>query len=326
MQESLAIETTELTRSFGVVRAVDGLELRVPAGRIYGLVGPDGAGKTTTLRILCGALLPDGGRALVAGVDVVKNPEEVRRHLGYMPQRFSLYGDLTVGENIRFFADVYRVPRAEQAALIARLLDFSRLGPFQNRRADALSGGMKQKLALACTLIHRPRVLLLDEPTTGVDPVARREFWDILRDAVNQDGMTVLVSTPYMDEADRCHVVGFMRGGKILASDTPRNLQQLIPGVVLEVQAAPRHPAEQALRHMPGVHDVQVFGDRLHAVADAAPEEAELRAQLVAAGADLHAVRVIPPTMEDVFMHLQRSAVSSRRSAVSRQPSAVAIH
>ncbi|MFL5805196.1 MAG: ATP-binding cassette domain-containing protein [Roseiflexaceae bacterium] len=303
-----AIETIDLTRSFGAVRAVDGLDLRVPASRIYGLVGPDGAGKTTTLRILCGALLPDGGQARVAGVDVVKNPEEVRRHLGYMPQRFSLYGDLTVRENIRFFADIYRVPRAEQAALTARLLEFSRLGPFQDRRADALSGGMKQKLALACTLIHRPHVLLLDEPTTGVDPVARREFWDILRDAVNQDGMTVLVSTPYMDEADRCHIVGFMRGGKILASDTPRNLQKLIPGVVLEVQAAPRHPAEQALRGMPGVRDVQIFGDRLHAVAAAAPDEAELRAQLAAAGADLRTVRVIPPTMEDVFMHLQRKA------------------
>jgi ABC-2 type transport system ATP-binding protein len=306
MQESLAIETSGLARSFGAVRAVDGLDLRVPAGRIYGLVGPDGAGKTTTLRILCGALLPDGGQAQVTGVDVVRDPEEVRRHLGYMPQRFSLYGDLTVGENIRFFADVYRVPRAEQTALIKRLLDFSRLGPFQNRRADALSGGMKQKLALACTLIHRPRVLLLDEPTTGVDPVARREFWDILRDAVNQDGMTVLVSTPYMDEADRCHVVGFMRGGRLLASDTPRNLQKLIPGVVLEVQATPRHPAEQALRGMQGVRDVQVFGDRLHAVAVAAPDEAALRAQMAEGGANLHSVRVIPPTMEDVFMHLQR--------------------
>jgi ABC-2 type transport system ATP-binding protein len=307
MQDSLAIETTGLTRSFGAVRAVDGLELRAPAGRIYGLVGPDGAGKTTTLRILCSALLPDDGYASVAGIDVVKDPEEVRRHLGYMPQRFSLYGDLTVRENIRFFADVYRVPRREQAALTARLLEFSRLGRFQNRRADALSGGMKQKLALACTLIHRPRVLLLDEPTTGVDPVARREFWDILRDAVNQDGMTVLVSTPYMDEADRCHVVGFMRGGKILASDTPRNLQKLIPGVVLEVQATPRHAAEMALRASPGVRDVQVFGDRMHVVSNTAPIEDEWRQCLSGNGVTLQALRPIPPTMEDVFMHLQRS-------------------
>jgi drug efflux transport system ATP-binding protein len=314
MQDSLAVETTGLSRSFGAVRAVDGLDLRVPQGRIYGMVGPDGAGKTTTLRILCGALLPDGGQALVGGVDVAKDPEEVRRHLGYMPQRFSLYGDLTVRENIRFFADVYRVPRGEQAALTQRLLEFSRLGPFQSRRADALSGGMKQKLALACTLIHRPRVLLLDEPTTGVDPVARREFWDILRDAVNQDGMTVLVSTPYMDEADRCHVVGFMRAGKLLASDTPRNLQKLIPGVVLEVQAAPRHAAEVALRGLPGMRDVQVFGDRLHVVAAAAPGEEDLRRQLEGGGATLHTVRVIPPAMEDVFMHLQRSEVGIQES------------
>jgi ABC-2 type transport system ATP-binding protein len=314
METSFAIETTGLTRSFGAVKAVDGLNLRAPAGRIYGLVGPDGAGKTTTLRILCGALLPDGGRANVSGVDVVKDPEEVRRHLGYMPQRFSLYGDLTVRENIRFFADVYRVPRAEQAALTARLLEFSRLARFQDRRADALSGGMKQKLALACTLIHRPRVLLLDEPTTGVDPVARREFWDILRDAVNQDGMTVLVSTPYMDEADRCHIVGFMRGGKLLASDTPRNLQRLIPGVVLEMQATPRHAAEQTLRALPGVRDVQVFGDRLHAVVDIAPAEDTLRARLAEGGATLQALRPIPPTMEDVFMHLQRSEFRSQES------------
>jgi ABC-2 type transport system ATP-binding protein len=308
-----AIETTDLTRNFGPVRAVDGLNLRVPAGRIYGLVGPDGAGKTTTLRILCGALLADSGRALVAGIDIGKDPEGVRRHIGYMPQRFSLYGDLTVLENMRFFADVYRVPRGERAALTERLLEFSQLAKFRDRRADALSGGMKQKLALACTLIHRPRVLLLDEPTTGVDPVARREFWDILRDAVNQDGMTVLVSTPYMDEADRCHVVGFMRAGKLLASDSPRNLQALIPGVVLEVQAAPRHAAELALRALQGIRDVQVFGDRLHAVADAAPADDELRQRLADGGAALHAVRAIPPTMEDVFMHLQREAQDVKR-------------
>src|SRR5215207_64953 len=308
MQLELAIETISLARSFGAVRAVDGLDLRVPAGRIYGLVGPDGAGKTTTLRILCGALLPDGGQAQVTGVDVIRDPEEVRRHLGYMPQRFSLYGDLTVGENIRFFADVYRVPRAEQGALITRLLDFSRLGPFQNRRADALSGGMKQKLALACTLIHRPRVLLLDEPTTGVDPVARREFWDILRDAVNQDGMTVLVSTPYMDEADRCHTVGFMRDGALMATGSPRELQALVSGVVLEVQATPYHEAQVLLRNIPGVREVQVFGDRLHIVADTALPEDVLRRQLDGSGVTLGSVRQMQPTMEDVFMYLQRSA------------------
>jgi ABC-2 type transport system ATP-binding protein len=302
-----AIVTSGLTRRFGDVRAVDGLDLRVPAGQIYGLVGPDGAGKTTALRMLCGALTPDGGQAHVAGVDVAHDAEAARRRIGYMPQRFSLYGDLTVRENLRFFADVYGVPRGEQPALMERLLAFSRLGPFQGRRADALSGGMKQKLALACTLIHRPQLLLLDEPTTGVDPVARREFWDILRDAVNRDGMTVLVATPYMDEADRCHTVGFMRAGKLMASGSPRELQRLVPGVVLEVLVSPRHAAESVLRAAPGVTEVQVFGDRLHLVAAQAPPEADLRERLGAVGVTLQSLRPVAPTMEDVFMYLQRT-------------------
>ena len=303
MQE--AIEITNLSRSFGPIHAVNGLSMRVPAGRIYGLVGPDGAGKTTTLRLLCGALLPTSGQASVMGIDVARDPEAVRRQIGYMPQRFSLYGDLTVRENMRFFADVYGVPRASQPALIERLLGFSRLAPFQGRRADALSGGMKQKLALACALIHKPAVLMLDEPTTGVDPVSRREFWDILRDTVQQDGMTVLVSTPYMDEADRCHSVGFMRAGALMASGSPRELQRLVPGVVLELQAAPLHAAQAALAGLPGLREVQVFGDRLHIVADAAPPAEALRARLAAGGATLASVRPVQPTMEDVFMFLQ---------------------
>lgn len=311
MMVSNAIETTDLSRAFGAIQAVAGLNLQVPAGRIYGLVGPDGAGKTTTLRMLCGVLQPDAGQAQVMGIDVVRDPERVRRRLGYMPQRFSLYGDLTVRENMRFFADAYGVPRAEQPPLIERLLNFSGLGRFQTRRADALSGGMKQKLALACTLIHKPAVLLLDEPTTGVDPVARREFWDILRDAVNHDGVTVLVSTPYMDEADRCHEVGFMRAGNLMASGTPRDLQRLVPGVVLEVQAKPLQAAQHALRALPEVREVQVFGDRLHLFADAALPETLLRQPLAAQEITLTSVRAIQPTMEDVFMFLQREATSA---------------
>ncbi len=303
--QPFAVETINLSRTFGAIHAVAGLNLQVPAGRIYGLVGPDGAGKTTTLRMLCGALRLGGGQATVLGIDVARDPEAVRRRLGYMPQRFSLYGDLTVRENLRFFADAYGVPRAQQPALFERLLGFSQLGPFQGRRADALSGGMKQKLALACTLIHKPAVLLLDEPTTGVDPVSRREFWDILRDAVSQDGMTVLVSTPYMDEADRCHVVGFMRGGALMASGSPRELQRLVPGLVLEVQARPLHAAQERLRAMPGVREVQVFGDRLHLFADAALPAGALEHQLEGSGVVLAAVRPIQPTMEDVFMFLQ---------------------
>src|SRR5215207_411857 len=308
MQDSLAIETSGLSRSFGAVQAVAGLTMNVPAGQIYGLVGPDGAGKTTTLRLLCGALLSDSGQASVMGIDVARDPEGVRRRIGYMPQRFSLYGDLTVRENMLFFADIYGVPRAEQAALLDRLLAFSRLSKFQNRRADALSGGMKQKLALACVLIHKPDVLMLDEPTTGVDPVSRREFWDIVRDAVNQEGMTVLVSTPYMDEADRCHTVGFMRDGALMATGSPRELQALVSGVVLEVQATPYHEAQVLLRNIPGVREVQVFGDRLHLVADTALPEDVLRRQLDGSGVTLGSVRQMQPTMEDVFMYLQRSA------------------
>ena len=306
-----AITTTNLARAFGAVHAVNGLTMRVPLGRIYGLIGSDGAGKTTTLRMLCGVLRPDSGQASVMGIDVARDPEGVREHIGYMPQRFSLYGDLTVRENLRFFADIYGVPRAEQGPLIERLLGFSRLGPFQNRRAEALSGGMKQKLALACTLIHKPDVLLLDEPTTGVDPVSRREFWDILRDAVNTDGMTVLVSTPYMDEADRCHYVGFMRAGALMASGTPRELQQLVPGVVMELQARPLHEAQAILGAVPGVREVQVFGDRLHVIADAALPEAGLRERLAQGGATLNATRPVQPTMEDVFMYLQRQAAGN---------------
>jgi ABC-2 type transport system ATP-binding protein len=304
MIEPLAIETADLSRSFGTIRAVDGLSLRVPRGSIYGLVGPDGAGKTTAIRMLTGAIAADRGTAQVVGVDVARDPDGVRRTIGYVAQRFGLYGDLTVRENMRFFADVYGVPRAEQPALMDRLLAFSRLGPFQGRRAEALSGGMKQKLALACALIHTPQVLFLDEPTTGVDPVSRREFWDILREAVVRQGMTVLVSTPYMDEADRCHHVGFMREGRLLASGTPRELQRLVTGVVLEMHATPREAADRALRGAPGVREVQVFGDRLHVVADAAPDHAALRARLAEAGAELHGARAVAPTMEDVFMHL----------------------
>ncbi len=306
MQE--AIVTNDLTRSFGPIRAVAGLNLQVPRGQIFGLVGPDGAGKTTALRLLCGALRPHGGHATVMGIDVVRDPEAVRRHIGYMPQRFSLYGDLTVRENLHFFAEIYGVPRAAHTTLIERLLTFSRLGPFQQRRAEALSGGMKQKLALACSLIHRPDLLLLDEPTTGVDPVSRREFWDILRDAVVQDGMTVLVSTPYMDEADRCHQVGFMREGKLMAVGTPRELQQLLPGIVLELQARPYHAAQECVRMLPGVRGVQLFGDRIHVIADELLAEELLRTHLSAVGVTLSSVRQIQPTMEEVFMYLQRTA------------------
>ena len=302
-----AIETAELTRTFGDVLAVDGLGLLVRRPEIMGLVGPDGAGKTTTLRMLAGILLPTLGSAHVLGYDVVHQAEAVKARIGYMSQRFSLYADLSVEENLAFFADIYRVPRQGRAARMAELLDFARLTPFRRRRAEFLSGGMKQKLALACTLIHRPQLLLLDEPTTGVDPVARREFWSILYRLLTQ-GQTILVSTPYMDEAERCSRVGFMASGRLLTVGTPNELKADYPHEILELRARPADLAAAAARAVPGVLDAQTFGEALHLVVE---EEAQallepVRTAVMAAGMEVRSLRPIGATMEDVFMALLR--------------------
>lgn len=246
-------------------------------------------------------------------VDSERSAERVKQRIGLMPQGLgqNLYAELSVEENIDFFARLRGIDGEVLAARKHQLLEMTRLERFRTRPMKQLSGGMKQKLGLVCTLIHEPQLIVLDEPTTGVDPVSRREFWDILRDAVEHDQVTVLVSTPYMDEADRCHTVGFMRGGRLLSSGTPRDLQKLVPGVVLEVQARPLHAAQHALLQVAGVRDVQVFGDRLHVLAERALAADALRQDLPA-DVTLISVRPIPPTMEDVFMHLQRSVVSSQ--------------
>jgi ABC-2 type transport system ATP-binding protein len=301
-----AVATVYLTRAFGDVVAVDGLDLRVRRPEIMGLVGPDGAGKTTTLRMLAGILVPTAGTAHVLGYDVVRQAEAVKARIGYMPQRFSLYADLSVAENLAFFADIYRVPRREREERTAELLDFARLTPFRRRRAEFLSGGMKQKLALACTLIHRPQLLLLDEPTTGVDPVARREFWSILYRLLTQ-GQTILVSTPYMDEAERCSRVGFMAAGRLLTVGTPNELQAAYPHEILELRARPADLAAAAARTVPGVRDAQTFGETLHLVVEDAPAVLEpVRAAVAAAGLEVLSLRPIGATMEDVFMALLR--------------------
>lgn len=312
----LAVDTIGLCKSFGEVEAVRGLDLAVRRGEIYGLVGPDGAGKTTTLRMLCGVLAPDDGRILVTGHDVAGESERVRERIGYMPQRFSLYGDLTVLENLAFFADLYRVPKREWEERSAWLLAFSRLEPFVHRLAEFLSGGMKQKLALACTLIHEPELLLLDEPTTGVDPVSRREFWRILYSLLGQ-GVTILVTTPYMDEAERCNTVGFMAGGRLVVSGTPNALKRQVGREILELRAEPRRPALLAARSVAELEDVRVFGDLLHLVA-ADPERAgaATRRALEAQGIDVLSLRRIEPSMEDAFMSL-----TGKPSAISSQPS-----
>lgn len=300
--EGAAIWASGLRKQFGDLAAVDGLDLRVAEGEIFGLVGPDGAGKTTAMRLLCGLLDATAGEARVAGADVLRRPEEAKRHIGYMPQRFSLYGDLTVAENLLFFANLYHVPRAERLRRERDLLDFSRLEPFRDRLARDLSGGMKQKLALACTLIHTPRVLFLDEPTTGVDPVSRRDFWRILYSLLKQ-GVTLFVSTPYMDEAERCGRVALMDHGRLLLCDTPDALKQRMRGHLLEVVARPQRAARDLLQSRPEALGVQVFGDRLHVwVEDAERGGAALTAALEQAGITVSSLRRRAPGLEDVFV------------------------
>jgi ABC-2 type transport system ATP-binding protein len=301
---SPAIVAEGVSRRFGRTTAVDHLTLQVRPGEVFGLVGPDGSGKTTLLRMLAGVLDPTEGRAVVAGADVRTQPEFLRQRIGYMPQAFSLYRDLTVRENLRFFAEAYLVPGADLAPRFERLLAFSRLGPFQDTVAEHLSGGMRQKLALAATLIHQPQVLLLDEPTTGVDPVSRREFWNILYE-LNRRGTTVLIATPYMDEADRCTRVGFIHAGRLLSVDTPVQMKARMQGTVIEVVAEPRRRALAAARSLAAVQTGSVFGDALHlTVADAAAAMPEVRATLEQAGVAVRAMRATPPSLEDVFISL----------------------
>ena len=307
----LAVEAVGLRKSFGEVEALRGLDLTVRKGKIYGLVGPDGAGKTTTLRMLCGVLASDAGSALVMGHDVEREVDRVRARIGYMSQRFSLYGDLTVMENLAFFADLYQVPKGAWKERSERLLAFSRLAPFVHRRAEFLSGGMKQKLALACTLIHDPELLLLDEPTTGVDPVSRREFWRILYSLLGR-GVTILVTTPYMDEAERCNTVGFMAEGRLVVSGSPARLKAQVGREILELRAEPRRAAMAAARGVAELEDVRLFGDLLHLVAaDGDRAEAAVRRVMVARGVRVEGLRRIEPSMEDAFMSLTGRALSA---------------
>ena len=297
-----AILATGLRRTFGDLVAVEALDLEVAEGEIFGLVGPDGAGKSTTMRMLTGILPPTTGQAQVAGCDVVREAEQLKAHIGYMSQRFGLYPDLTVSENIDFYADIYGVPARDRAGRIDRLLGFSHLTPFKHRLAGNLSGGMKQKLGLACALIHTPRVLFLDEPTNGVDPVSRRDFWRILYQLV-REGVTIFVSTAYLDEAERCNRLALLHQGRLLGLGTPEEVKQLMPGTLLEVRtSAPRRTAELLREQLTGA-TVGLFGDRVHvATREAAASERQTRALLASAGLDLHSIRPIAPSLEDVFV------------------------
>ncbi len=319
--ESPAILASGLTRRFGATVAVKDLALSVARGEIFALLGPDGAGKTTTLRMLCGAIAPTGGTAEIDGIDIVRDPEKVRERIGYMPQRFSLYADLTVQENLDFYTELFAVPREVRAERNRRLLEFSGLTAFQSRLGGQLSGGMKQKLALACTLIHEPRVLLLDEPTAGVDPVSRREFWRILYD-LNRQGVTILVSTTYMDEADRCTTVGLLYAGELISVADPAVLKQRMHGDAVEFIAEPRAKARKIIEHSPGVLSRTVLGDRFHIVVrDAGTALPELTRRLAGEGIEVRDVGTVPSSLEDVFVSMiaERRA-SSARDAETAEP------
>jgi ABC-2 type transport system ATP-binding protein len=297
-----AARLADLSRTFGEVVAVDGLTFEVRSGELFGLVGPDGAGKTTTLRMLAGVMKPTRGDAFLDGISVARDPEKVKHDLAYMSQRFGLYVDLTVRENLDFYADLYHVPRAERQARMKRLFEFSGLGPFQDRLAGNLSGGMKQKLGLSCALIHEPRILLLDEPTFGVDPVSRRDLWLIVHEMVAR-GVTVIVSTSYMDEAERFDRVALLHRGRLLALDTPVALQSPWDGRVLEVRTDRVRDAGPAVRDLPGVERAAVFGDRLHLVVeDAARVTPVVQRALAEAGFAVTEIRPIAASMEDVFI------------------------
>ncbi len=302
MDSSFAIATTTLSRSFGEVHAVRAVSMTIKPGEMFCIVGPDGAGKTTLIRLLCGLVVPTSGSASVLGHDIVKDPDAVKREIGYLSQRFSLYGDLTVDENIEFFAEIngvydYRERREE-------LLAFTRLTPFRERLAERLSGGMKQKLALACTLIHRPRLLFLDEPTTGVDPVSRRDFWKILQSLLGE-GITIVMTTPYLDEAERCSRVAFMNGGAMMKIDTPDSLRREMDGEVVEMVLDRVRDAVAVLKTLGAVGEVQAFGDRLNVIVENAGREVpELERALHAAGIQVQSRRTVPPSLENVFISL----------------------
>jgi ABC-2 type transport system ATP-binding protein len=308
-----ALEIHELKKSFGETEVVGGIDLTISKGEMFGLVGPDGAGKTTLIRMLCGILKPDGGSAKILGLDLVSQIKEIKPRIGYLSQRFSLYPDLTVDENIEFFAEIHEVK--DYAARRNELLDFTRLTPFRGRLADQLSGGMKQKLALAATLIHKPEIIFLDEPTTGVDPVSRREFWKILSSLLDE-GITILMTTPYLDEAERCTRVGLMSGGNILLTDTPKNVKKQMIGSVIEIIPQELQQATESLRSFSSVIEVQTFGDRINVVVKQGIDAKTIKEWLEAKCMSVRSARTIQPSLENVFIALLREKAPSEADGV----------
>lgn len=299
-----AVVAEQVGRRFGAVQAVREVTLAIERGEIFGLVGPDGAGKTTLMRMLAGVLRPDAGRIMLEGIDVAADPERAKTVLGYMPQRFGLYEDLTVDENAFFYGEIFDVPRERYRERVAQLLEAAGLAPFKRRLAGQLSGGMKQKLGLVCALIHTPKVLLLDEPTTGVDPVSRRDFWEILY-RLRDEGVTIVMSTAYMDEAQRCGRLALLHEGQVRECATPAALKRALSGALLAIAGSDPRAIRAALTSAPGVLGILLMGDRVHVhVDDRALRMAELEARLNA-GAVAHApIETVEASIEDVFVAL----------------------
>jgi len=300
----LSIQTTNLTKTFGSLTAVNHLNLEVKTGEIFGLVGPDASGKTTTLRMLCGILPPDGGEARVADCDIRKEAEILKEKVGYLPQRFGLYGDLTVLENIHFYADLYQVSKRERKGRIERLLRFANLELFGKRKAQDLSGGMKQKLGLICALIHTPQILFLDEPTTGVDPLSRRDFWIILYDLL-KEGVTILFSTSYLDEAERCGRIGLIYQGELLIADTPASVKAQMKGTILELRMEDNQMGMRILEKVELLRSLVISGDKIHVLVDDSQEgEKVIREVLKTQGVEILDLIAVRPSLEDAFVSI----------------------
>ncbi len=298
------IATQSLTRDFKETRAVNALNLDIHPGKLFGLIGPDGAGKTTTLRLLAGLLSITEGSAIIAGFDLGSQAEAIKPHIGYMAQQFSLYAELSVLENLQFFSDLYDVPPKELRERTERLLEFAGLTEFKERRARHLSGGMQKKLALACTLIHQPKILLLDEPTTGVDPISRREFWNILTE-LHLQGTTIIVSTPYMDEADRCSLVGLMYEGEMMIIDTPTAIRSGIEGDLIQIYPQDWQAAHDLIIELPGINEVQTYGEALHLLVDSGKKQLpQIKQVLEKNDIGYTNARIAPARMEEAFISL----------------------
>jgi ABC-2 type transport system ATP-binding protein len=311
-----AVELADVRKKFGKTVALDGLSVAVRTGEMYGVIGPDGAGKTTALRLICGLIAADGGTVRVRGVNPFSERRVAARSIGYVSQRFSLYGDLSIDENVEFFARIHGVSDFESRR--KRLLGLTGLEPFRARLAARLSGGMKQKLALACVLVHEPPILVLDEPTTGVDPVSRREFWKLLAEFLGQ-GLTIVMATPYLDEAERCGRVALIAGGRVLAQDEPARLQAAAGGTLMEVVAEPPRRALDVAREAAGTSRVQLFGDRLHVRVDRPSDFDSIGSALARAGIEVRSSRAIVPTLEDVFIErLSEAGTDASRQTPER--------